>query len=160
MTTGRPRGESAVRATIIGVGVLALGWGLWLMTQQSLSDLLSAGAWFVIPAVLSDLLLLPIVAIVGAALTRHLQPWIRLPAQVALAMIGSLTFIALPFLTGLGKQPDNPSSAEPQLPAWARGLHPAHPGRDRRLGALFAAEHVRSGPGPAAPQHPAAETTW
>ena len=118
------------------VGVLALGWGLWLMTQQSLSDLLSAGAWFVVPAVLSDLLLLPVVAVIGAALTRHLQPWIRLPAQVALAMIGTLTFVALPFLTGLGKQSDNPSLLNRNYPVGPCGLHPADPVRGRRLGAL------------------------
>ena len=159
MTVRQPRGETATRATIIGVGVLALGWGLWLMTQQSLSDLLSAGAWFVIPAVLSDLLLLPIVAVVGAALTRYLQPWVRLPAQVALAMIGGLTFIALPFLTGLGKRSDNPSLLNRNYPlglaayillilivtgGWALA-------RRRAL-------RPRSGPAPRA--DPAAETTW
>lgn len=159
MTARQPRGEIATRATIIGVGVLALGWGLWLMTHQSFSDLLSAGAWFVIPAVLSDLLLLPIVAVVGAVLTRYLQPWVRLPAQVALAMIGGLTFIALPFLTGLGKQPDNPSLLNRNYPlglaayilviligagGWALA---------RRRG-------LRPRSGPTTPSEPRAETTW
>ena len=120
---------------------------------------MSAGAWFVIPAVLSDLLLLPIVAVVGATLTRHLQPWIRLPAQVALAMIGTLTFIALPFLTGLGKQLDNPSLLNRNYPVglavyillilvmtggWA----------------LVRRRARRSGPGPAAPKRPAPAATW
>ena len=156
MTT--PRAETALRATIIGVGVMAVGWGLWLIAQQSLSDLLSAGAWFVVPTMLSDLVLLPVVAVIGAVLTRRLEPWVRLPAQVALAVIGTLTFIALPFLTGLGKQPDNPSLLDRNYPlglavyiviillgcgAWAL--------RRRR---------VRPGHHPAGPELPAPETTW
>lgn len=146
-----------MRATLVGLGAISLAWGLWLMTQQSLSDLLSAGAWFAVPAVLSDLLLLPVVAIIGAALTRRLRPWIRLPAQVALAMIGTLTFIALPFLTGLGKQPDNPSLLNRNYPL---GL------AVYILLILFAAggwalqrrRAIR--PGPVAPARPAPETTW
>jgi len=92
-------------------------------------------------------------------LTRYLQPWVRLPAQVALAMIGGLTFIALPFLTGLGKQSDNPSLLNRNYPlglaayillilivtgGWALA-------RRRAL-------RPRSGPAPRA--DPAAETTW
>ena len=159
MTTRHPRGETVLRVAIGGVGVLTLGRGLWLMAHQSLSDLLSAGAWFVGPAVLSDLLLLPIVAVIGAALTRHLHPWVRLPAQVALAVIGILTFIALPFLTGLGKQQDNPSLLNRNYPlglavyillilivtgGWAL--------RRRRA--------LRPLPGPARHGHPAPDVTW
>lgn len=158
MTTPRPRAETATRATIIGIGGIAIGWGLWLLAQLSLSDLVSAGAWFVGPAVLSDLLLLPIVAVIGAVLTRHLQPWLRLPAQVALALIGMVTFIALPYLTGLGKRSDNPSLLDRNYPlglavyillillatgGWAL--------RRRR---------VRPGTGPAAVTRPVPETTW
>ncbi len=103
------RAETLGRAGLIGAGGCAVTWGLWLLADQSRSDLLSAGAWFVVPAVLSDLVLLPAVALVGAVLTHHLEPWLRLPAQVALAVIGILTFIALPFLTGIGRQAGNPS---------------------------------------------------
>ena len=96
--------------------MLGIGWGAWLAFQLSLPDLISAGAWFAAPAVLSELVLLPVVAVTGDVLTRRLPPWVRLPVQVALAVVGSLLLIALPFLSGLGKKADNPSLLDRNYP--------------------------------------------
>lgn len=116
MNNSRSRTESTLRMITVAAGVIGIGWGVWLALQLSLSDLLSAGAWFVIPPVLSDLVLLPVVAVIGGVLTRRLQPWVRLPVQVALAAAGCLLFIGLPFLSGLGKRADNPSLLDRNYP--------------------------------------------
>ena len=101
--------ESVVRAALIGLGLLGIAWGILLVLDRPKSELFSVAVWFAVPAVLSDLLLLPVVALVGWALTRWLPSWARLPAQVALTVIGLLTVIALPFLGTPGVRPDNPT---------------------------------------------------
>jgi hypothetical protein len=103
------RVEAILRVTLVAAGLAALVFGAFNLLDQSLVDLLTAAIWFTVPAVLSDLVLLPAIAAVGWLLTKKLSPWIRLPVQVALAMIGSLTALALPFLGKLGLRPDNPS---------------------------------------------------
>lgn len=115
--TGRGSGgEQKIRFALVGMGMLSIGWGAWHLFQLSPSDLISAAAWFTAPAILSDLVLLPVVAVVGGVFTRRLEPWVRLPAQVALALVGVLLVIALPFLTGLGKKVDNPSLLDRNYP--------------------------------------------
>lgn len=105
----RHRTETVVRVALIGVGLLGMAWGLLLVLERPASEWVSIAVWFAVPAVLSDLVLLPVIALVGWSLTRWLPPWARLPAQAALTVIGSLTLIALPFLGTPGLRPDNPT---------------------------------------------------
>lgn len=103
------RVEAIVRGALTAAGLAALVFGAFNLLGQPFGDLISAAIWFTVPAVLSDLVLLPAIAAVGWLLTKRLSPWIRLPVQVALGMIGSLTALALPFLGKPGLRPDNPS---------------------------------------------------
>ena len=75
--------------------------------RRPVGEIPSAAVWFTVPAVLSDLLLLPVVAVLGAVATRALAPWSRLPVQVAAVLIGTLLLIALPYLGRPGLRADN-----------------------------------------------------
>jgi len=110
------RVEAILRGTLVAAGLAALVFGAFNLLGQSLGDLISAAIWFTVPAVLSDLVLLPAIAAVGWLLTKKLSPWMRLPVQVALGMIGSLTALALPFLGKPGLRPDNPSLLDRNYP--------------------------------------------
>lgn len=101
--------ERNVRIGIGGVGGVLLLVGAVYFVLRPLGDLLSAVIWFTVPAVLSDLLVLPVVAVVGAFLTSRVPAWFRLPVQVGLVAIAVLTAIALPFLGRPGLHPDNPT---------------------------------------------------
>ncbi|MEO5833819.1 MAG: hypothetical protein ABJA16_10575 [Nakamurella sp.] len=106
--TGRSA-ETALRAALAITGVGALGFGAVLLLGRGFGELVSVALWFTLPAVLSDLVLLPAVAGVGWLLTKRLSPGARLPAQVALVMIGALTAVAAPFLGTPGLRVDNPT---------------------------------------------------
>ena len=98
-----------IRATLLLLGVLCVVVGARFLLQRSHQEVISAAIWFTFPAVLSDLLLLPIAAAVGHVLTRALAPWARLPAQVAAVLIGTLLLIAAPYLGRPGLHQDNPT---------------------------------------------------
>jgi hypothetical protein len=66
-----------------------------------------------------DVILMPIAIGVSALVTRYGPTWARGPAQFALFASAILTFVALPFVIGAGRRPDDPSA----LPLhYGRGL--------------------------------------
>ena len=92
-------------------GVLVGGYGAFLAIAPlagSWRTLITFAAWFGVPAVLSDLLLIPVLAGIGALVLR-LPPAVRLPASVGLILTGTLLAIGWPFLGKPGLRPDNPS---------------------------------------------------
>jgi hypothetical protein len=66
-----------------------------------------------------DLILMPVALGVGALIARFAPVWARWPAQLALYASAILAFVALPFVIGAGRRPDDPSA----LPLdYGRGL--------------------------------------
>jgi len=66
-----------------------------------------------------DFLVLPVAIGVGALATRGLPGWARGPVQAGLFASAITTFLALPFVLGAGRRPDDPSA----LPLnYGRGL--------------------------------------
>jgi hypothetical protein len=66
-----------------------------------------------------DLALLPLAIIVGALLAQRLPDWARAPVQAGLFASAVVSCIALPFVIGAGRRPDDPSA----LPLnYGRGL--------------------------------------
>ena len=57
-----------------------------------------------------DMILMPVAIGVSALVTRFAPTWARGPAQFALFASAVLTFVALPFVIGAGRRPDNPSA--------------------------------------------------
>ena len=118
MTTDRVPGGSAggadrvVRWALGAIGVAGIGYGglrLLLLAAPTWPERVSAALWLLLPPVLDDLVLLPLVAVVGWLVVRRLpRPW-RDAVVVALVLSTFTLAVGLPFLTGYGRVADNPS---------------------------------------------------
>ena len=106
--TGR-RIDLVLRGLLIGGGLAAVLVGALHLLERPREEIVSAALWFLVPPVLSDLLVLPAVAVLGWATTKTLAPWVRLPVQVAGLLSGALLAVAVPFLQRPGLRPDNPT---------------------------------------------------
>lgn len=92
------------------IGVPILGYGLWGMLRDSaLTHPPDAAAWIVGSAVVNDLLLLPLLTVVGLVATRPLPAWARPPARLGLAISVVLALVAWPEISDVGGDPRNPS---------------------------------------------------
>jgi hypothetical protein len=101
------------------LGLAAVGYGLaGLFTDpgtRPLNHLLFLGGILVG----HDLALLPLAILLGTLLTRWMPGWARAPVQVGLLASAVVSFVALPFVIGAGRRPDDPSA----LPLnYTRGL--------------------------------------
>lgn len=106
--TGR-RIDLVLRSLLVAGGLAAALFGVVHLLDRPKPEIVSAALWFLIPPVLSDLVVLPAIAIGGWVLTRTLAPWARLPVQVASVLVGALLAVAAPFLGRPGLRPDNPT---------------------------------------------------
>lgn len=98
------------RTALIGLGALVILYGAQgLLRSVGFAELRSVATWFVGGALLSDLLLAPVVIIVGVVLSRIVSGRVRPYVQAGLIITGGVTLIALPLLTGRGKSDSNPS---------------------------------------------------
>lgn len=107
MSTGRQ--ALRIAAVLCGVGTIAYGI-LGVLGSTSTRSLISAGEWFVGSWLLHDVLIAPVVIIIGALLTRLVPGWIRPYLQSGLIVTAALVVVALPMLSGRGYQPKNPSA--------------------------------------------------
>lgn len=55
----------------VGVAVIVLGIVLTFKGAPSLPELISTGAWLLVPALASDLVLMPVAAVLSVLVTRH-----------------------------------------------------------------------------------------
>ena len=104
------------------LGLCALpvaGYGVWLLlSRQDLDQLTNAGLWLVSGVVAHDLAIAGVALLVGLVLTR-LPAVSRAPAAVALVVVGTLTLVAQPAMTGFGKVTGNPTHLDrPYVAAW------------------------------------------
>lgn len=113
---------SEIRSAVDGLGKLQVGlllvgtttvaWGAILMLQLLLdrtASLLGVGGWWLGGPLIVDLIAVPFVVIVGVTIRRVVPPGWRRYVSAASALTVLLTLVAFPFLTGLGRRPDNPS---------------------------------------------------
>lgn len=101
--------ERVVRAALVVAGVAALVFGGVELLGRPSGEWVSIAVWFTVPAVLSDLVVLPAVAVAGWLVTAKLPAATRLPVQVGATVIGVLTLVAAPFLGRPGLRADNPT---------------------------------------------------
>ncbi len=104
------------------LGICALpfaGYGGWLLlSRQDLDQLTNAGLWLVTGVVAHDVAFSGVVVLGGLALAL-LPRTSQAPAAVALVVVGSLTLVALPMMSGFGKISDNPTHLDrPYVAAW------------------------------------------
>ncbi|MFC7624418.1 hypothetical protein [Microlunatus sp. GCM10028923] len=97
---------------IIGLGgAVAIGYGLFLAltTLRRWPDVFAAALWFGLPPVIFDLLLVPVIGLLGALVAARTGRRWRAPLIIGLIISGALLVIAAPFVAGLGRRADNPS---------------------------------------------------
>ncbi|TIC85559.1 hypothetical protein [Nocardioides sp. GY 10127] len=100
------------RVVLGAVGVVVLGYGLWLLvSRQSLEGLVDVGVWWAVGVLAHDVVLSGLLVLLGAAGARLLPPAWRAPVAGGLVVLGALTLLAVPVLVGLGREhaPDNPT---------------------------------------------------
>lgn len=107
-----------VRAVMIVAGIVSIGVGAMnlLTSLTRWSDLISAALWGLLPVLVSDLALMPILAVISWLVARLLPGMVRRPVVVGLIMTGTVLAVAWPFLGGWGRRADNPSLLDLNYP--------------------------------------------
>jgi hypothetical protein len=95
---------------LLGAGTIAFGGAqlLQLLLDRT-APVLGVGAWWLGGPLIVDLIAVPIIVISGMAVWRFVPVGWRRYVAGAAALSVLLSLVALPFLTGLGRRPDNPS---------------------------------------------------
>ncbi len=106
----------------IGMAGIGLGAVLTLRAVWSPRELVSTGAWLLIPTLLSDLVIMPVAAVLGWLVSRRLAPPWQAPVIVGLVLSTFVLLIGWPFIGGFGRQPDNSSLLDRDYVAGALGL--------------------------------------
>ena len=90
----------------IGVGIGVFGaWMLW--SRQDFDQLTSAAIWLAVGVVLHDGVLAIATLALAAVALRILPRASRAPAVVGFIVLGSVTLLAVPVLSGFGVRADN-----------------------------------------------------
>lgn len=99
------------KAALVGLGVLAMGWGLrGIVVEAERVHPRSFGTWFVGSLVAHDFVIAPLVFAVGALLLPRVRPPYRACVQGALIVTGVLVLVSIPVVGGYGRRADNPST--------------------------------------------------
>ncbi len=105
------RAAGPVRLGLGAAGIMIIGVGgvLLIIGAPDVRAVVSAGGWLLVPAVVSDLILMPVATIVGRLIGRIRRPSLRHATTVAAALTVFILLIGWPFIGGFGRHPDNPS---------------------------------------------------
>ena len=98
------------RGLLIAAGLIGIGVGVVELVNAlpTLPDQVSFGAWFLGPPIVSDLVLMPAVAVLGYPVSRlpsRIRTWVAASGIVTLALIA----VAATFLGAPGRRADNPT---------------------------------------------------
>jgi hypothetical protein len=105
---------------VIGLaGSAVAGYGGWLLLdRQDAEQIRSAAVWLVSGLLVHDIALTAVV-LVAAVLVGVLPRAGRMPAAVALVVVGSLTLVTLPVLGRFGERTGNPTHLDrPYFATW------------------------------------------
>ncbi|MFW0797228.1 hypothetical protein AAFP30_25720 [Gordonia sp. CPCC 205515] len=98
-----------VRVLLIAAGVIACGYGAWMILHFSIADLVSVAIWLVLGLAVHDALFAPAGLVASQAIRRILPPrWAR-PILIGIAYTVVLVLLSLPVLLPrpAGERPDN-----------------------------------------------------
>ncbi len=105
-------GLGRLQATVLLLGALTVGYGGLLMLQlliERTAPVLGVAGWWLGGPLIVDLIAVPIVVVAGVGIGRVVPRSWRRYVSAASALTVLLSVVAFPFLTGLGRRPDNPS---------------------------------------------------
>jgi hypothetical protein len=107
------------RGALIATGTLVMGYAVLGAVRDEPRHVLGHAAFLAAVLVLHDGLLMPLAIGVGALIGRFVPVPARAAVRVAAYLSLALTVVALPFVLGFGRRPDDPSA----LPLnYGRGL--------------------------------------
>ncbi len=105
-------GLTRVQAALLLLGAGTVAYGgvqlLQLLVDRT-APVLGVGAWWLGGPLIIDLIAVPTVVVIGVAIGRFVPVAWRRYVSGASSLTVLLTIVAVPFLTGLGRRPDNPS---------------------------------------------------
>ncbi len=94
-------------------------YGVWLLlSRQDLGQIVDAGIWLGAGVVFHDFVLTAVVLVVAMLGARLLPAAARTPVTVGLIVLGTLTLVALPVLTGYGVSDEPGLQERPYVTAW------------------------------------------
>ncbi len=105
-------GLGKVQAALLVLGSLVVAYGGALMFQlliEGTAPAVGVGAWWLGGPLVVDLIAVPLVVVVGVVTGRIVPPAWRRYVSGAAVLTVLVTLVAFPFLTGLGRRPDNSS---------------------------------------------------
>jgi hypothetical protein len=97
------------RRALGALGLAAIGYAVTGAVTDGGDRLVGHLLFLVGVLFVDDLLVIPVALAVGWVLARYLPQWARGAVQVGLFASAVVTAIALPFVLGAGRLPDNPS---------------------------------------------------
>lgn len=106
----------------LGVVTVAVGGVLVIDGLFHPAELISVGLWLLLPPILSDVIAMPVVAVLAWLIGRRLPIWWRVPVSAALALTGFAVLIGWPFIGGFGRNPGNPSALDRDYTAGAAAV--------------------------------------
>jgi hypothetical protein len=107
------------RLSLGALGVAAVVWGAWLLSDDGFTRLRSTALWLAGVVVLHDVVLAPAVVILGVVAARTLPGRHRAVAAVTFLVWGTLTIAVANVLAGVGGKPDMDSLLNrPYITAW------------------------------------------
>ncbi|MDQ6524000.1 hypothetical protein RB608_10330 [Nocardioides sp. LHD-245] len=99
-----------MRAALVAVGTIAMGYGGWLLlSTQNLTQVGQTALWAGAAVVAHDLLLVPVVLMLGWLVRRSGSGRPVLAAAAVLVLLGPVSLAAVPVFVGLGADPDMPT---------------------------------------------------
>lgn len=107
------------RLILGGLGLAAVLWGAWLLSDDGLERLRSTALWLAGVVVLHDVVLAPVVVVLGVVAARKLPQRHRAVAAIAFLIWGAVTIAVANVLAGVGGKPDNDTLLDrPYIIAW------------------------------------------
>ena len=101
------------------LGVAGVGWGAWLLSDDGFDRLVSTALWLAGVVVLHDVVLAPLVVVLGIVAAKMLPRRHRAMAAVAFLVWGTLTLAVANVLSGMGGKPGMDSLLHrPYVGAW------------------------------------------
>lgn len=90
------------------IGALGVGFGVWGAVLLVRLDLFEIGPWLLGGPVLHDVVVAPVVGVVGLAIARALPDGWQAPVAVGLVLTATVTMLAVPYLWRAHSGPVNP----------------------------------------------------